>query len=325
MPTGSDLTATRFRNTAGHGPDADENTPTRTDVMVHTFRRTRRPFAVLAAAAAAALVLPTAAAAEDAPPEPAVGPDSAPAVDASPVAPLAADQLGDQIADMASLFPDQARMPSADELAAVQSLFPAIIGALIQPAAGTPNNAMLAQAKSLLENSALPDDVKQKLSSAIAFLDGSNGGGPDIPEGSDKPVIQQFLFPTLGRGCIGGDEDSVGMALMTAGPQDAPAPGPEAGQAGFVFTALGTSGAQQDPAENLMVSWVNVDTGATGTQPLTNDAGINADGPTTVTTIADTGPGRIVATIYGTLVNRGTDGAPPVQCTVLPTVGLGVV
>lgn len=271
---------------------------------------------MLAAAAAASLVLPTAAAAQDSP---------SAAVDASPVAPLTADQLRDDIADMASLFPDQARMPGPDEIAAVQALFPAIIGALIQPAAGTPDNAALARAQALLDDSALPDDVKQKLTAAIAFLDGSKGGGPDIPEGSDKPVIQQFLFPTVGRGCIGGDQDSVGLALMTAGPQDAPAPGPAPGQAGFVFTALGTSGAEPDPAENLMVSWVNVDTGATGTQPLTNEAAINQDGPTTVTAIADTGDGRIVSTIYGTLVNKGADGAPPVTCTVLPTVGLGVV
>ncbi|WP_233267034.1 hypothetical protein [Tomitella fengzijianii] len=270
------------------------------------IRRTRRPFAVLAAAAAAALVLPTGAAAED----------------ASPVAPLTDPQA---LSDIAAMFPDDARMPTTDELAAVQALFPAFIGTLIQPAAGTPNNAMLAQAQALVDQSPLPQDVKDKLGAAIAFLDGSKGGGPEIPEGGDKPVIQQFLFPTVGQGCIAGGQDSVGMALMTAGPQPAPAPGPGPGQAGFVFTALGTSGAQPAPAQQLMVSWINVDTGAQGTQPLTNESGINQDGPTTLTTIADTGTGRVVSTIYGSVVSKGEDGAPPIECTVLPTIGLGVV
>jgi len=281
-------------------------------VTVLLISRTRRPIAALAAAAAAALVLPATAAAEDAPP----------ARDASPVAPISDPQV---LSDVAALFPEDARMPTADELAAVQALFPAFIGTMLDPAAGTPNNEMLAQAKTLLDQSPLPQDVKDKLASAIAFLDGSEGGGPDIPEGDGSPVIQQFLFPTVGQGCIAGGQDSVGMALMTAGPQDAPAPGPEAGQAGFVFTALGTSGAQPDPAEQLMVSWINVDTGRQGTQPLTADAGINQDGPTTLTTIADTGPGRVVATVYGSVTSKGEDGAPPVQCNVLPTIGLGVV
>ncbi len=269
------------------------------------IRRTRKPLAVLAASAAAAMVFPAAAHAQD----------------ASPVAPLDPHAL----TDLAALLPDDARMPTPAELGAVQALFPAFIGTLVQPAAGHPGNAMLAQAQALVDGSPLPQDVKDKLTQAIAFLDGRNGGGPDIPQGDGSPVIQQFLFPTVGQGCIGGDQDSVGMALMTAGPQDAPAPGPREGQAGFVFTALGTSGAQPDPAAQLMVSWINVDTGRQGTQPLTDEAGINQDGPTTLTGIADTGPGRVVATIYGSVVSKGENGAPPVQCTVLPTIGLGVV
>ncbi|MDN5759087.1 MAG: hypothetical protein L0H59_11230, partial [Tomitella sp.] len=267
-------------------------------MTVYKLRRTRRPLAVLAIAAASALVMPTSAAAAE---------------DASPVAPM---NDVDMLSDIAGMFPDDARMPTPEELGAVQALFPAVIGTLAQPAAGTPNNELLAQAKQMLEGSPLPDDIKEKLNTAITFLDGSEGGGPDIPQGEGEPVIQQFLFPTVGQGCIGGDQDSVGMALMTAGPQDSPAPGPVEGQAGFVFTALGTSGAQPDPAEQLMVSWINVDNGRQGTQPLTNESGINQDGPTTLTTIADTGPGRVVATIYGNVVSQGEDGAPPVQCTV---------
>ncbi len=260
----------------------------------------------LALASAAAIVLPATAAADEAP-----APES-----------IVNSSFLDEV------LAGDVQMPSDQELAAMQSFLPAIIGALASPdrvpAAG-PADDLLAQAKQLLADSDLPDEIKGTLERAITFLDGSGGGGPDIPEPGAMP-IQQFLYPTIGKGCIGGDQDSIGMALMVSGPAEAPAPGPQAGQAGYVFTALGTTPAQPNPAEQLMVSWINLDNGAQGTQALTNEAGINsAEGPTTLSAITNPGAGRIVSTMYGSIVSQGTDGGPPVSCTILPTVGLGVV
>ncbi len=278
---------------------------------MRSLRASRKPLTAIAVAAAAALALPTVAAADEAPPAP-----EAPAAEVLDL-PLDQDALLGLI--------DGAEAPSMEELAAMQSFLPAIIGAMIGDPEVTPaaaNDDLLAQARALLEQADLPEDLKDTLERVITFLDGSGGGGPEIPEG---PVIQQFLYPTIGQGCIEGDQDSIGMALMTAGPQEAPAPGPGEGQAGYVFTALGT----ELPAESedtLMVTWVNLDTGATGTEPLTDAAGINhdADGPGALSAIVDTGKGRIVSTIYGQTAFQTPDG-PPVHCTVLPTVGLGVV
>ncbi|WP_038169857.1 Rv1157c family protein [Tomitella biformata] len=260
----------------------------------------------LALASAAAIILPATAAADESPaPVPAVSEDF-----------------------LAGILNGDAQLPSNEELAAMQSFLPAIIGAIASqaqvPAAGT-NNDLLAQAKQMLQDSSLSEEMKGTLDRVITFLDGSGGGGPDIPESGAVP-IQQFLYPTIGKGCIGGDQDSVGMALMVSGPTEAPAPGVPGGQAGYVFTALGTNPAQPNPAEQLMVSWINLDTGAQGTQAMTNEAGMNAaEGPTTLSTIANTGSGRIVSTMYGSIVSQGDDGAAPISCTILPTVGLGVV
>lgn len=257
----------------------------------------------LALASAAAIVLPATAAADEAP---------------APEAVVSTDLLG-------SLMSGDLQMPSNEELAAMQSFLPAIIGAIASqeqvPAAGTTND-LLAQAKQLIADSSLSEEMKGTLDRVITFLDGSGGGGPEIPEG--QIPIQQFLYPTIGKGCIGGDQDSIGMALMVGEPSEAPRPGVLPQQAGFVFTALGTTPAQPNPAEQLMVSWINLDTGAQGTQALTNEAGMNAeDGPTTLSTIAQTGSGRIVSTMYGSVVSQGEDA--PITCTILPTVGLGVV
>ncbi len=260
----------------------------------------------LALASAAALVLPATAAA-----------DEAPAQDTA----VSADFLDE-------ILSGDTELPSNEELAAMQSFLPAIIGAMASPGrtdAAGPNDQLLAQAKQLIADSPLSDELKGTLDRVITFLDGSGGGGPDIPEAGNQP-IQQFLYPTIGQGCIGGDQDSVGLALMVSGPNDAPAPGPDWGQAGYVFTALGTTPAQPNPAEQLMVSWINLDTGAQGTQAMTDSAGINkAEGPTTLTAITDPGRGRIVSTMYGSIVSQGTDGGAPVSCMILPTVGIGVV
>jgi hypothetical protein len=245
--------------------------------------------------------------------------------------------------DTAALFhPVVGKDVNIDALAA---LAPAIIGAVAGPAdakdpsakaiadpaelakprevQANPQNALLAQAKALIANSSLPPEIKSTLSRVITFLDGSGGGGPDIPK--NGPQIAQFLYPTLGRDCIGDGGDSVGAALAVPGPAQLPPPGPKQGQVGFVFTALGTDlpAAQQD--KPLTVTWLNLDTRKTATQNLTDKAQINhPDGPATLSTIADTGPGRVVAVLSGSLTTQA-EGKAPITCSFLPTVGMFTV
>lgn len=214
-----------------------------------------------------------------------------------------------------------------DEIEALASLAPAIIGAAAGPAdvadAADGKNDLLAQAKELLANSELPDSIKSTLERVITFLDGSGGGGPDLPA-PDSIVISQFLYPTLGEDCIGDGQDSVGTALAVAGPAQLPPPGPAAGQAGFVFTALGTEPAAAEQERPLTLSWVNVSNGRTGTQELRNEANINPDGPTTLSAIADTGSGHVVAVVSGGITTQA-EGEDARSCTFLPTVGLVAV
>ena len=134
---------------------------------------TRRTVTAVAVAIAAALAVPTLASAEPAPPETELPPFFLPT-------------------------PDQP-LPDYAQIEALASFAPAILGAAAGPTdvAATPQADLLAQARALLESSALPDQVKSTLESVITFLDGSGGGGPALPP-SDGPVIAQVLYPTIG-------------------------------------------------------------------------------------------------------------------------------
>ncbi|BCN77864.1 hypothetical protein RE0346_15240 [Prescottella equi] len=214
-------------------------------------------------------------------------------------------------------------LPEGVSIDALTSLAPAILGAAAAPADMQDVDAktdLLAQARILLEGANLPPELKSTLERVITFLDGSGGGGPEIPQ--DGPVIAQFLYPTVGKGCIAPSSDSVGTALAVPGPAHLPPPGPGAGQAGFVFTALGT--AKAAPNQGMTVSWINVDNGRRETQPLTTEARINPDGPATLSAIANTGPGRVLAVISGDLTTE-PDGSAPITCNFLPTVGMFAV
>jgi len=227
------------------------------------------------------------------------------------------------VESLTGLFPEITA--NREQVEALASLAPAIVGAAAGPADvadGTAND-LLAQAKELLANSELPESVKSTLERVITFLDGSGGGGPDIPD-PGTVVISQFLYPTLGEDCIGDGQDSVGTALAVAGPAQLPPPGPAAGQTGFVFTALGTAPAAGEQTQPLTLSWVNVTNGRTGTQPLTTSANINPGGPATLSAIADTGSGQVLAVISGGLTTQKPD-AEPRSCTFLPTLGLVAV
>ncbi|MCK8671222.1 Rv1157c family protein [Rhodococcus sp. NPDC003382] len=278
----------------------------------------RRALITCALAATAGLIVPTHAVAQPLPPAPVI-PDLAQITSALPFQ-VPADL---SIETLTNLLANQVANP--EEIEALASLAPAIIGAAAGPSdiADDGKNDLLAQAKELLENSELPESIKSTLQRVITFLDGSGGGGPDIPD-PNSVVITQFLYPTLGEGCISDTADSVGTALAVAGPSKLPPPGPGAGQTGFVFTALGTAPLAEKQESPLTVSWINVSNGRTGSQPLTGEAKINPDGPATLSAIADTGSGNVVAVISGGITTQKPD-AEPRSCSFLPTIGLVTV
>ncbi|WP_067467683.1 Rv1157c family protein [Nocardia amamiensis] len=220
-------------------------------------------------------------------------------------------------------------VPEGVPVDALAALAPAIVGAIAGPAdiaspAGIagPQSAILDQARRLLATLNLPPQIKSTLERIITFLDGSGGGGPEVPQ--DGPVIAQFLYPTIGKGCISPTADSIGTALAVPGPATLPPPGPQAGQTGFVFTALGTK--SPTPVQNppMTVQWLNLDTRQSGILPLTGEAKINPEGPATLSAIANTGSGRVVAVVGGSLTTQAGD-APPRTCSFLPTLGFFTV
>ncbi|MFF0495413.1 hypothetical protein ACFYU5_03315 [Nocardia aobensis] len=216
-------------------------------------------------------------------------------------------------------------VPEGVPVDAIASLAPAIVGAAAQAGniASPGAQTILDQAIQLLDRAGLPPQVKQTLEAIVAFLDGSGGGGPDIPK--NGPAIAQFLYPTIGKDCIGPGSDSVGTALAVPGPAELPPPGPAAGQAGFVFTALGTKGLTPQQNPPMTVQWYNLDNHRGGTVALTDEAHINPDGPATLSAIVDTGPGRVISVVAGSLTTQPAADQAPITCSFLPTLGLFTV
>lgn len=214
-------------------------------------------------------------------------------------------------------------VPEGVPVDALAAFAPAVTGLIAGPAdVAGPQTALLDQARTLLATLNLPPAIKSTLERIITFLDGSGGGGPEIPQ--DGPVIAQFLYPTIGKDCIGDGADSVGTALAVAGPAQLPPPGVGAGQAGFVFTALGTKAATTEQNPPLTVQWLNLDTRQSAVQTLTTEANINPGGPATLSAIASTGPGRVVAVVSGSLTTQA-EGAAPRTCSFAPTLGFFTV
>ncbi|BDT88919.1 hypothetical protein GV791_13965 [Nocardia cyriacigeorgica] len=213
-------------------------------------------------------------------------------------------------------------VPEGVPVDALAALTPAIVGQIAAADTASPQAALLDQAKALLATLNLPPQIKSTLERIIKFLDGSGGGGPDLPE--QGPAIAQFLYPTIGKGCISDSADSVGTALAVPGPAQLPPPGPQAGQTGFVFTALGTKSPTDVQNPPMTVQWLNLDTRQSGVQALTTEAKINPDGPATLSAIANTGSGRVVAVIGGSLTTQAADAAPR-TCNFLPTLGFFTV
>ncbi|MBV9353484.1 MAG: hypothetical protein JOZ23_18435, partial [Mycobacterium sp.] len=137
--------------------------------------------------------------------------------------------------------------------------------------------------------------------------------------GPDTPPTQDFMYPSIGNGCLADGGNSIAPVLSVAGPAKIPAPGPGPGQTAYVFTAVGTSGPAEVQKLPLNVTWVNLTTGKSGSATLKPRPDINPDGPTTLTAIADTGSGSIMSTIFGQVTTKDK------QCQFMPTIGSTVV
>ncbi|BBZ22249.1 hypothetical protein [Mycolicibacter hiberniae] len=137
--------------------------------------------------------------------------------------------------------------------------------------------------------------------------------------GPDAPPTQDFMYPSLGQNCSADGGNVIATALSVAGPATIPTPGPKAGQTAYVFTAVGTPGPAETQKLPLNVTWVNLTTGKSGSATLQPRSDINAEGPTTLTAIVDTGSGSIMSTIFGQVSTKDH------QCNFLPTIGSTVV
>jgi hypothetical protein len=140
---------------------------------------------------------------------------------------------------------------------------------------------------------------------------------PDF--GPDAPPTQDFMYPSIGTNCLADGSNSIATALSVAGPAKIPVPGPAPGQTAYVFTAVGTPGPADVQKLPLNVTWVNLTTGKSGTVTLKPRTDINADGPTTLTAIVDTGSGSVMSTIFGQVTTKEK------QCQFMPTIGTTVV
>ncbi|AGF72115.1 hypothetical protein [Corynebacterium halotolerans] len=178
---------------------------------------------------------------------------------------------------------------------------------------GRPTQQTADQVRAFAEQPWLPDEVSGAILSALAFFAGDNGdGGPPLP--ADAPTFTQFYWPTVSGDCMGEGLNSVGSALAVPGPAEIPAPGAEAGQTTFLFTALGTSPAVQQQG-GMQVQWFNLNTLRSGTTELANH-GINPDGPATLSGTADTGVGTVIAVVSGDVHTEDN------TCSFIPTAAI---
>lgn len=175
---------------------------------------------------------------------------------------------------------------------------------------GRPTDLTVAKVHEFADQPFIPAEVADALRSAADFFAGAGEiGGPPLPDRA--PDFAQFLWPTVSLNCMGPGLHSTASALAVPGPVRIPAPGAGAGQAVFVFTALGTPAAATEQGL-LNAYWINLNTLRTGVTPLA-DNGINPAGPATLSAAADTGQGRILAVVGGSV--RTTDNT----CTFAPT------
>jgi len=163
----------------------------------------------------------------------------------------------------------------------------------------------------------VPDGAPVPPADPAAAAPAAAPGGPEF--GSDAPVTQDFLYPSISNGCLKDGGNVLATAISVAGPAKIPAPGPGPGQTAYVFTAIGTPGPAAEQKLPLNVTWVNLTTGKSGSATLKPQADINPAGPTTLTALVDTGSGSIISTIFGQVSTTEK------QCQFMPTIGSTVV
>ncbi|WP_448851221.1 Rv1157c family protein [Corynebacterium sp. 335C] len=180
--------------------------------------------------------------------------------------------------------------------------------------------------QSVLEQPGIPEDIRAALEKGLGSLTGgsSEGGAAEgesdeeglIPE--NGPKINQFL-PMVSPKCIGGKTPSLGLATSVPGPADLPLPGIPQGQAGFVFTAMGTKGLAETQDMKMNVHWVNPLSGSWGTTTL-DRTDLNPDGPGTVWGVGETGSGMVLAVIEGGITAAEESG--PSNCQFTPSAAI---
>jgi hypothetical protein len=239
----------------------------------------------------------------EAPPAPAAAP-----APAAPPAPAAAPEAAPAPAPAPAALPAPAPAPAAPPAPASA---PEAAPAPAPPAAAPAPEAAPAPAPA-------PEVVPASASiPAPAAVPAPAAAAPGF--GPDAPVTQDFMYPSIGNGCLADGGSSIATAISVAGPAKIPLPGPGPSQTAYVFTAVGTSAPAAEQRLPLNVTWVNLTTGKSGTATLKPRSDINPQGPTTLTAIVETGSGSIMSTIFGQVTTTDK------QCQFMPTIGSTVV
>lgn len=187
---------------------------------------------------------------------------------------------------------------------------------------GRPKKEILDQARIVADQPGMDTGIRDLLHNSITFFEGSGQSDVNVP--TNGGPIAQFIWPTVAGQCIGGTQAATGSAFAVPGPAPLPVPGVPSGHTAFVFTALGTGPVAQQQSTALNVQWVNLNTLRHGITPLAF-TGINPGGPSTVSGVADTGSGTVVAILTGGVntTEKDAHGEPTVaQCNFAPTTGI---
>ncbi|WP_047263419.1 Rv1157c family protein [Corynebacterium mustelae] len=178
---------------------------------------------------------------------------------------------------------------------------------------GRPRQQLLDQARHFATTTPLPDNLRATILAGVAFYEGSDKGNADVQLPENGPRFKQFYWPTVASKCINASMDSVGSGIAVPGPAAIPAPGAKPGETTFLFTALGTGKLAHS---DMKVHWFNMKTLKFGTTSLGYN-GINPEGPATVSGVAETGNGPIVAVMDGAIDTIEKESNA--HCSFIPT------
>jgi hypothetical protein len=234
--------------------------------------------------------------------------------------PIAADPPSAHVPAAGAVPGGEAHLPAGIDPAHVVGPPPDAAPVAAPPAAVPAPDAVPAPAA---PSTASAPPVAAPVAAPVAEAAAPAPGGDTQPAppawGPDTPPTQEFMYPSIGNGCLSDGGNSLATAISVAGPASIPKPGPAKGQTAYVFTAVGTPAPAPVQKLPLNVTWINITTGKSGSATLKPNPEINPDGPTTLVAIADTGSGSILSTIFGqvTTVDK--------QCGFMPTIGSTVV